>query len=62
MSDMAQWLASLNLEQYAEAFENDAIEIDLLPELTDDDLKALGVNALVRYPGPANDPKSIAFR
>ena len=40
MSDMAQWLASLNLEQYAEAFENDAIEIDLLPELTDDDLKA----------------------
>ncbi len=46
MSDMAQWLASLNLEQYAEAFENDAIEIDLLPEITDDDLKALGVVAL----------------
>jgi class 3 adenylate cyclase len=46
MSDMAQWLASLNLAQYAEASENDAIEIDLLPEITDDDLKALGVVAL----------------
>ncbi len=46
MSDMAQWLASLNLEQYAEAFENDAIEIYMLPELTYDDLKDMGVDDL----------------
>ena len=38
MSDMTRWLATLGLEQYAESFEDNAIEIDLLPELTDDDL------------------------
>ena len=46
MSDMTRWLATLGLEQYAESFEDNAIEIDLLPELTDDDLKDLGVAAL----------------
>jgi hypothetical protein len=44
--DIAQWLEGLGLGQYAQAFADNAIEFDLLPKLTDDDLKELGVSAL----------------
>jgi class 3 adenylate cyclase/tetratricopeptide (TPR) repeat protein len=40
------WLNRLQLGQYAAGFEENAIEFDILPDLTDDDLREIGVNAL----------------
>jgi hypothetical protein len=37
------WLASIGLEQYAEVFEANRIGVDVLPLLSDQDLKDLGV-------------------
>ena len=42
--DLSGWLRSLGLEQYEEAFRDNAIEPDLLPTLTAEDLKELGVS------------------
>lgn len=44
--DIAAWLRSLGLERYEQAFRDHAIEPDLLPSLTADDLKELGVTAV----------------
>ena len=44
MGDIRQWLESLGLEQYADAFKEDDIELDIVAELTDDDLKELGLS------------------
>jgi len=41
--DVIEWLRSLGLEQYAPAFEQNHIRPELLPRLTADDLKELGV-------------------
>jgi len=40
------WLQSVGLEVYADAFEEHAIDRALLPDLTSEDLKDLGVSAL----------------
>ena len=41
--DMAEWLHGLGLEQYVPAFFENRIEADILPSLTVEDLKDLGV-------------------
>ena len=41
--DVAAWLKNLGLEQYETAFRDNAIDGDLLPSLTAEDLKDLGV-------------------
>jgi class 3 adenylate cyclase/predicted ATPase len=41
---MAQWLASVGLEKYAEVFARQEIDFDLLPDLTSDDLKEMGIS------------------
>ena len=41
--DIAVWLRSLSLEQYEAAFRDNAIDADVLHDLTDQDLKKLGV-------------------
>ncbi|MBV8524312.1 MAG: AAA family ATPase, partial [Acetobacteraceae bacterium] len=41
--DVAEWLRTLGLEQYEPAFRENKIEADLLPSLTAEDLKDLGV-------------------
>ncbi len=41
------WLTELGLEQYAEAFAENGVDLSLLPELTNEDLKDLGVDRLV---------------
>jgi class 3 adenylate cyclase/tetratricopeptide (TPR) repeat protein len=46
MSDVRVWLESLGLGRYADAFEENDIEGDLLSELTDEYLSALGVSSL----------------
>ena len=43
MVDVASWLRNLGLEQYEAAFRENAVDVDLLPDLTADDLKDLGV-------------------
>src|SRR5262249_40988654 len=42
--EIADWLRGLGLEQYASAFYGNAIDAEILHELTADDLKNLGVN------------------
>jgi hypothetical protein len=41
--DIAAWLRGLGLEQYATAFRDNAVDSEVLRELTADDLKDLGV-------------------
>src|SRR6516225_7832537 len=41
---ITNWLRGLGLEQYASAFHDNAIDAEVLRELTADDLKDLGVN------------------
>jgi class 3 adenylate cyclase/tetratricopeptide (TPR) repeat protein len=40
---LSVWLESLGLDRYREAFQQNAITWDVLPELTDEDLASLGV-------------------
>ena len=46
MTDVQQWLNSIGLGQYADAFEENAIEWDLLPGLSSEELKEIGVGPL----------------
>jgi len=41
--DVASWLRSLGLEQYEATFRDNAIDDNVLPDLTDQDLEKLGV-------------------
>jgi predicted ATPase/class 3 adenylate cyclase len=43
MKDVAEWLASLELGEYAQRFAENAIDLSVLPDLTESDLKELGV-------------------
>jgi class 3 adenylate cyclase len=45
-SDIRSWLAELGLGKYAEAFFSNAIDLDVVRELTEADLKDLGVDAM----------------
>ena len=47
----ARWMsglgcAGLGLERYAQAFRDNDIDADVLPDLTDDDLIRLGINSV----------------
>ena len=42
--DIAGWLHGLGLQQYEQAFRDNAIDAAVLPELTAEDLKDLGVS------------------
>ena len=44
--DVADWLRTLGLEQYEAAFHENAVAADLLPSLTAEDLKDLGITAV----------------
>jgi hypothetical protein len=44
--DVRQWLEDLGLGEYADAFEENAVDSDVLPSLTNDDLKDIGVTAV----------------
>ena len=41
--DIAAWLRELGLERYVQAFRESEIDAAVLPELTDADLKELGI-------------------
>ncbi len=44
--ELAAWLRALNLSQYATVFEENSVTADLLPSLTAEDLKDLGITAV----------------
>jgi class 3 adenylate cyclase/tetratricopeptide (TPR) repeat protein len=44
MSSLRAWLESIGLHQYAEVFEQNDLELDVLGDLSDDELKELGVS------------------
>ena len=44
MSDIAQWLERVGLGQYAQVFAENDIDFDVLPRLSDADLKELGLS------------------
>ena len=46
MSDMRVWLAALRLDQYADAFDQNRIDFEVLGALDHDTLKELGVAAV----------------
>ncbi len=46
MQQIADWLEKLNLGQYAKQFAENDITFGILPELTDQDLKELGIASL----------------
>ena len=65
--DIAEWLKGLGLGRYTSAFAENAVRWDVLPRLTADDLREIGVTAvgdrrrlldaiarllLVKCPGP----------
>ena len=41
--EIADWLRVLSLERYAETFRDNAIDVAVLPELSEADLEKLGV-------------------
>src|SRR5690242_18823107 len=41
--NVTEWLRGLGLEQYAPAFRDNKIDVEILPSLTGEDLRALGV-------------------
>ena len=44
MQQIADWLNKLGMSEYAETFAENDIDASVLPELTDQDLKDLGVS------------------
>ncbi len=44
MSDLRDWLRRNKFEQYADAFEANDIDLDILPELSENDLEQLGLS------------------
>ncbi len=44
--DVADWLRALGLEQYTAAFQDNDVDSNILPSLTADDLKDLGINSV----------------
>jgi len=72
MDALRQWLENLDLGQYAQTFADNDIDLEVLPELSDQDLKELGLSlghrrkllkavaALAGAPAPA--PRSEAER
>jgi hypothetical protein len=43
MTDVAEWLQAIGLPEYAQRFAENAIDVSVLRDLTDQDLKDLGM-------------------
>ena len=71
MNDVRNWLESLGLTQYIDAFGSNDVDLDVLPSLNEGDLEKLGVSlghrkkmlkALAGLSGGASDAVSSAGR
>ena len=47
MQEIADWLETLGMSEYAQCFAENRIDLSVLPELTDQDLKDLGVSLVI---------------
>ena len=56
--DKGAWLQGLGLERYEQAFRDNEIDQRILPELTADDLKELGVGGNRILPAAEGDRRS----
>jgi hypothetical protein len=65
MQDLAQWLERLGISEYAKCFADNGIDLSVLPHLTDQDLKDIGVllghrrkilAAIAEHPGGVKAP------
>lgn len=45
-NDIKMWLAEVGFIQYTDTFIENAVDYDILPQLTDSDLKELGIAKL----------------
>ena len=54
MQDIAQWLEKLGMSEYAQRFAESRIDVAVLPDLSDQDLKDLGVFLVIvaKFCGP----------
>jgi hypothetical protein len=43
VQEIAEWLEKLGMSEYAQRFAENRIDLSVLPDLTDQDLKKLGV-------------------
>src|SRR6516165_5106487 len=43
MRGIVEWLASIGLEEYAQRFADNAVDLSVVPDLTEQDLKDLGI-------------------
>jgi hypothetical protein len=43
MREVTDWLETLGLSEYAQRFADNAIDLSVLPDLTDQDLEKIGV-------------------
>src|SRR5687767_11755474 len=64
MTDVKHWLDDLGLSQYARAFVDNSIDLDVLSDLSEQDLKTLGVapdhcSQLLRAIGALSDGAEI---
>lgn len=57
MQQIAEWLESLGMAEYAQRFVDNAIDLSVLPDLTDQDLAALESAAAAIAIAPAVSPK-----
>ena len=46
MMTIADWLSQVGMHEYAQCFAENGIELDILSELTDQDLEKIGVTTL----------------
>ena len=59
--DVATWLESLGLGEYAPAFAENRIGPDVLPELTEQDLRDLGVTRMRILATPRRMPSMTGY-
>ena len=71
MQEIADWLTRLGLPEYAGAFAENGIDVSVLPHLTDQDLKDIGVllghrrkilAAVAELPGKSPSHPSLFLR
>jgi SAM domain (Sterile alpha motif) len=61
MSTIRDWLATLGLSECADRFQENRVDLGILPDLTDEDLEKLGVILGAGTPlcMPSNQPDRI---
>ena len=62
MTGIAEWLASLGLSEYAQCFAENAVDLSVVQDLTEQDLKDLGRFARTSSQSAARDCRHEGVR